>query len=335
MIFIKGLLCILFLFIIPIILGKFLSRKDEKPELIYDFIFGHIIEMGAFFVLALPLILLRANFSTLVNSYLVLILILTILSIIINRKKFNFKFQKPQFSIFKIIFFVLLLIQLFIKIEYSNINNDDSSFVTLSTSMIETNKMYLTDGNGNETTEMSARRSLNPISAYYATISELLDIHVTIVTHTIIPIVFICLAYCVYYCLAKKFLKGDSIFIFLSILCFLNLFAFSVKGYNRYLILYTWFGRAILAGIILPLLWAICLDAMNSTCNKFLDWLRIFIAVLAGSLCSGMAVPLISISIMAIAIISSIRDKKISYIFKVLLCILPCIIVGILYLILK
>lgn len=335
MIFVKGLLCILFLFINPVILGKFLSKKDEKPKIIYDFIFGHIILMGAFFVLALPLILLRANFSTLVNSYLVLILILTLLSIIINRKKFNFKFQKPQFSIFKIIFFVLLLIQLFIKIEYSNINNDDSSFVTLSTSMIETNKMYLTDGNGNQTSEMSARRALNPISAYYATISEFLHIHATIVTHTIIPIVFICLAYCIYYCLAKKFLKDDSIFIFLSILCFLNLFAFSVKGYNRYLILYTWFGRAILAGIILPLLWSISFDAMNKTSNSLLDWSRLFITVLAGLLCSGMAVPLISISIMAIAIIASIRDKKISYIFKTLLCIAPCVIVGILYLILK
>ena len=101
------------------------------------------------------------------------------------------------------------------------------------------------------------------------------------------------------------------------------------------MILYTWLGRAIFAGIILPLIWRISFDAMNKEQNKINDWISLLFSVLAGCLCSQMAVPLIGISVGTLSLITSIRDKKISYILKSIICIVPCIIVGITYLIIK
>lgn len=335
MIILKLLLIIFWLFLVPFILGKFLIKKEEN-ELIYSWVLGNILQMGVFFVISLPLILMKKSFIKLVYIYLATILILLIISCIVNKKKFRFKIKIKKPSIFQIVAILLILIQLFVKFKYANINNDDASFVTLSTAMIQTDKMYLHNENGIELGNIIARRALAPISAYYSVISKLLNIHVTIVTHTIMPIIFIILAYCIYYYFGKKvFEEKDSIYIFLIILSILNIFAFDYKGYNRYMILYTWFGRAILAGIILPFIWKIALDAMHKEQNKIIDWIILFFSVLAGCLCSQMAVPLIGISIGTLSLISSIRDKKISYIFKSIICLIPCIIVGIIYLMIK
>lgn len=335
MIILKLLLTIFWLFLVPFILGKFLIKKEEN-ELIYSWVLGNILQMGIFFIISLPLILLKESFSKLVIIYTILILILVIISCLINRKKFKFKIKLEKPNIFQIIAIMLILVQLFVKFKYTNINNDDASFVTLSTAMIETDKMYLHNEDGIELRDIIIRRALAPISAYYSVISKLIDIHVTIVTHTIMPIIFISLAYSIYYYFGKKLFKEkDSIFIFLIILSILNIFAFDYKGYNRYLILYTWFGRAILAGIILPFIWKIALDAMYKEQNKIIDWITLFFAVLAGCLCSQIAVPLIGISIGTLSLISAIRDKKISYILKSIICLIPCIIIGITYLIIK
>ncbi|MGN1299260.1 MAG: DUF6077 domain-containing protein [Candidatus Scatovivens sp.] len=335
MIVLKILLCGFWLFLVPFILGKFLIKKDEN-EIIYSWILGNVLQMGIFFVVSIPLIIIKEKFTKLLYIYMVLILVLLIISCIFNRKKFKSKIELKKISAFQIIAILLIFLQLFIKFKYANINNDDASFVTLSTAMIETDKMYLHDENGNELNNIISRRALAPISAYYSVLSKLLNIHVAIVTHTIMPIIFILLAYCVYYYFGKKLFKEkDSIFIFLILLSILNLYAFSYKGYNRYLILYTWFGRAILAGIILPFMWKISIDAMNKEENKFIDWITLFFCVLAGCLCSEMAVPLIAISVGVLALISTVRDKKISYLLKSFVCILPCVIVGIIYLVIK
>ena len=335
MIILKILLIIFWLFLAPFVLGKFLIKKDDDG-IIYSWILGNILQMGIFFIVSLPLILLKQSFNKLVIIYTILVLILMILSCIINIKKIKFKFKLEKPTVFQIVAILLILVQLFVKFKYANINNDDASFVTLSTAMIETDKMYLHNENGVELEKIISRRALAPISAYYSTLSKLLNIHVTIVTHTIMPIIFIVLAYCVYFCFGKKIFKEkDSIFIFLIILSVLNIFAFDYKGYNRYMMLYTWFGRAILAGIILPFIWKNSFDAMNKEQNKIKDWISLFLAVLAGCLCSQMAVPLIGISVGVLSLISSIRDKKISYIFKSLICLIPCIVVGVVYLIIK
>lgn len=363
MIIIKMIQYCFWLIIVPTIVGKIILPKNEKSD-IYSWALGNILQMGIFFLISIPLILLKEKFTTLLYLYILILILLLLISLKFNMKKINLKeinFKnniyilktniqerwskiKKDFKgelhnlkkvpIIKIIAIFIIVMQLFLKIKYANINNDDSSFVSLSTTMIYTDKMYLHDDNGIEQEKIVVRRALSPISAYYSVLSKLLNTHVTIVTHTVMPIIFIILAYIVYYYFGKKiFDNQESVYIFLILISMLNLYAFDVKGYNKYLLLYTWFGRAILAGIIIPFIWCISLDAMNKEKNNVLDWITMFMLVLAGCLCSQMAVPLLITSIVALSIISSIRDKKITYLFKGIITIIPCLIVGIIYLI--
>lgn len=350
MIIIKAMQYCFWLIIIPSIIGKVLLHKKEKSYM-YSWILGNILQMGIFFLISIPLILLEKSFTTLLYTYSLILIAIVIICLILkikNLKKENTKINFKNYiennikdflkniSIFKVIAVIFIIIQLLVKIKYANINNDDSSFVSLSTTMIETNSMYLHDDNGAEVGKLISRRALAPISAYYSVLSQLLDTHVTILTHTVMPIVFLIMAYGVYYYFGKKlFDNEDSRYIFLIMLCLLNLYAFDIKGYNRYLLLYTWFGRSVLAGIILPFIWSISLDAMNKEKNKLLDWITLFVLVLAGCLCSQMAVPLITISIAILSFVSTIRDKKISYLFKSFITIIPCLVVGIIYIMIQ
>lgn len=341
---VKILLCILWLVIIPFLLGKFLIKESENT-ILHTWILGHALQMGVFFCCAIPLIVFKESFTKLFYLYTVIIIAFSLFSLVINRKKFRVKINFKNFSIkkflknisiYQIVFIVLFCSLLFIRIRYSSVNDDDASFVSLSNAMIETDKMYLHDINGNEINQIVVRRALAPISAYYAVLSKQLCIHSTIVTHTIMPIILICIAYIIYYYFAKKIFKEkDSIFIFLIFLHLLSIYAFDVKGYNKYFILYTWFGRAILAAIILPFLWYISLYAMNKNENKIIDWITIFVLVNAGCLGTEMAVALIPISLGSLAIVNGIRDRKISYLLKSIICIIPCMIIGYMYLKIK
>ena len=342
----KLLLFLIWLVIIPFIIGKTFIKKNEKKYL-YRWMLGIVLEMAVFFVIAIPMVLLKKSFSLLVTSYTQLLIILTIIRFILN--VFGFKRQKKKIkevinehasvlktfvkgiNVFQILAIIIITGQVYEKFAYTNINNDDVSFVGLSVQMIENDSMYL-NSNG----KLISRRALAPISAFYSTFAVLLDSHVTIVTHTVMPMVFVVMAYVVYYEFGLKVLKNkESVYIFLIILGILNIFAFDVKGANRYLLLYTWLGRALLAGIFLPLIWTVSFDAMDKESNCIKDWGIICISVLSGLLGSQMGIVLLPIPVTVLGFANSVRDKKLSYLIKSLICIIPSLIIGLLYIKIK
>ena len=335
------------LILIPYVLGKVIS-KDESN--MFSWVMGNIVQMAIFFIISLWFILNGKSFSSLLNIYRIVMRVLLIITSIIlyfkrdyfftesevkaddeknvvHRKRRKRKKEK-KYNIYKILAIFLILVQLFVKVKYTNINNDDASFVALSKIMITTDKMYI-DSDG----ELIIRRALAPISAYYSVLAKCVQIDVTVFTHSIMPIFLIVMSYIIYFSFSKKIFKDDEYapYIVLIFLSFLNLYAFSTKGISKYLILYPWFGRSILGGIVLPLIWKLSLDVMSKK-GKFIEWVCLFITCIASNLGTEMATPLISISLIGLAITFCITDKKLSYIPKTMVCLIPFVIVGIIYL---
>ena len=345
----KLLLFTIWLIIIPFIMGK-VFVKENNPKKLYRWTLGIVFEMAIFFVIAIPMVLLKKTFSFLVMIYTISIVCVTLICLtveifkirthkknIINdffkNLKEDLKNMLKGISVIQLIAILIIAGQVYEKIAYANINNDDVSFVGLSVKMIETDSMYL-NANG----KLISRRALAPISAFYSTFAILLDTHVTIVTHTVMPVVFLIMAYVVYYEFAIKLFKNndkDTVYIFLILLAILNVFAFDIKGANRYLLLYTWFGRSLLAGIFLPLIWAISFDAMDKSSNNIKDWGIICVTVLAGLLGSQMGIVLLPIPVTVLGFVNSVRERKLSYLVKSLICIIPSLIIGLLYIKIK
>ena len=292
---ISVILVLFWLICIPYVFGRVLTNNNDNTVL-FSWVIGNVFQMAIFFVIAIVLILNRISFSFLWISYMIIMIVLFILSKIFFQKNIFLKPKLGKINIFKIIAIILVLTQLFIKVKYTNINNDDSSFVVLSTSMIETGKMYYSE----ENEELNVRRALAPISAYYATIAKQTGIHVTIITHSVIPVLFIAMSYIIYYHLGMKIFKDqENIWIMLILLSLLNIYTFSLKSFAYYMLLYTWLGRVVLVGIVLPLIWCLAFDAMNDTSN-WKTWFFIFLSVLSGCLGSEMAVAIIPIVLMSL-----------------------------------
>lgn len=321
----------LWLILVPFILGKSILKKDEN-KVLYSWVLGTIVQMAIFWIIALPMILAKVSFFTLWKVYMIAIILLFIATLIIFRRKIFIKPQFEQISFFQIVAIVLIFVQLFVKFKYTNVNNDDAAFIASATKIKYDGYMYYTE----EWQDLDSRKALAPISAYYAAISQIVGADVAVLAHTIMPVILISISYIIYYYLGRKvFENKDSSYIMLIILSFLNLYAFSIKGPARYLILYPWFGRSILAGICLPLIWNISLEAMNKEENSLFNWITLFLTIIASCLCSEMAVPLVTISLMGLTIVSTIRDKKPIYILKSALSILPCLMVGIIYILMN
>lgn len=327
------LLIMLWLILMPIIFGKVIVKESENT-IMYSWTMGYIFQMAIFFVISIIFVLLKISFFILWKLYSVILLILVVLALIFFREKIFKKAKIKNITTgsksFQVLAIILVIIQLLVKVKYANINNDDSSFVVLSQEMIETGKMYY-----KENTELEPRRALAPISAYYSTLAKQVNIDVTILTHSIIPLFFLVMSYNVYFSFSRRIFKNDeNSYIMLIFLSLLNLYTINVKGISKYMLLYTWFGRAFLGSTALPLAWKLSLEAMTKN-SKFREWGLLAICVLASCLTSQMAVPLMSISLGGVALISAITDKKISYLFKTLICIIPCLIVGVIYLNIK
>ena len=86
MIVLKVIQAIIWLGIIPYLLGKFLTRKEDERTL-YSWVIGNVIMMGLFMIISIPMILQKVDFKILRKSYLITIIVLTMISVLFNRKK--------------------------------------------------------------------------------------------------------------------------------------------------------------------------------------------------------------------------------------------------------
>ena len=322
----------IWIFLIPYILGKFLIRKEEN-DILYSWVLGYVIEMAVYLFMAIPMIVNRVRFDVLLKYYNITIYTLTILSMIICRKKLiPKKKEKSKVTFFQVVAILLIVLQVFIKFKYANVNNDDSSFVVLGAQMIVSGEMYYEGPDS----PLNIRRALAPISAFFATLSQNLGIHVTIVMHTIEPMIFMVIGGIVFYQLGRVLFKGnkEAPYIFVSFFILSYTYFFTTKGAGLYFLQFTWFGRALIGAIFFPLLWKTLLEISDNH-DTFQNWLTVLLIVSASCLCSEMAIALVSTSIAVIAFINVIRNRKVLYVIKSMICIIPCIILGVLYLVLS
>jgi hypothetical protein len=190
---------------------------------------------------------------------------------------------------------------------------------------------------GNEWGKWQARYVLSPFSIYIATLSEEVGLPPAVVAHTICPVIFIGLMYMIYALIAKKLFNSDkkAICIFLILINILYIFGnFSIRTNFTFALFRLWQGKAIIANICIPLViywyWVSAEEKM-----KFLPMLMMFIIILASCLPSSMGVVLIPLTVFTLAIVSSIKNKKVDYLWKYAITCIPCILCGIIYCLLK
>lgn len=328
--------CFMWFIIIPIILGMIPTHfiKSETNNIIYSLVIGYFILFAILQIISIPMIFAFLTLDTLMYTICAVIGGLCIISIIINFKyikeylKNNIENVK-KLPLSTIVAIVLIGIQAFALFRYAHIDDDDAFYVATATAAVETNTLYrYTALEGYEELNLPTRYVLSPFPMYTALMSRLTSIHPAILAHTIFPMVFIPLAYCVYTLIANKLFKKDknSINLFLIILSIISIWGnYSIRSNFSFLLMRIWQGKSILANIMLPSIILMFYNCISEDKNNIWNWIVLIITMTACCLFSEMGLAFAPMILGVISLVLAIRDKKISYLIKSGICCIPCI----------
>lgn len=343
------ILCII-LFIIPFFLGSLITYRDDSPitrSVSLRYILGFFTALSLFWILCVPLTFMRISFTilTLIYSLCLTVLCWIYVWIYCKNRFYAKQISKPKAlkltgyeTIYLIAFLILLGVQIYFAAFYDFTfwTHDDYNYVVCSLDAITSDHMFSTDlVSGNEAA-FSASRVFNSWQIYIAYLSKISGFHVTTVAHTIIPVVFLLLAYLVYtYVAGRLFQKREAQLIFLCILSAAFIFgAYSPYSLTFRLLVTLWQGKAVLSAIVIPFLISFLLEAYR---QKYLKRIWLYLLIISMSACSltmmGSAMTIVIFA--ATVIVASIYKRRltgISYCFWG--CVIP-IVQILLYLIMR
>lgn len=348
MIILKAIICLFLLIIIPEILGLLITKFMKDKNILFSFLVGYIIEFAILQIIAVPMIFLKMQYKTLVYSWISIISILTIISVIINFKNIktsitnfikNFRikeiFNKSNILVF--IAIILIAVQIIFSIVFTHNDADDAFYIgTAVTSIYENNMYRVGPENGYYYGQIPYRYVLSPFPMYIAIISSIVGVSPVIIAHSVLQPLFIFLTYAIYVLIADILFKKDKndISLFLIFLSIIFIFGnISTRANFTLMFFRIWQGKAILANIILPSLWLVFLYCIKE--NIFINWFIMFLVVLSACLVSEMGLILAPLSLMLLSFVFAIKDKKVSYMLKSIVCIIPSIIYLVVYMIIK
>jgi hypothetical protein len=339
------LLIILWNVMIPSLIGYLVThfmKKEDRDNIALNYVIGLIAVFGIFEPITLVAIYLKFSLTLLTNIMMFIWIVLSLVSIIINYKRFlGIVKRAPQvfgsFNIFMAGALLLILIQGYVYMEYEHIDDDDAFFVATATTAVEKNNLYVNSAySGGVYGGLPTRYILSPFSIYYAVMNKLTGIHATIYAHLYLPIIILVFVYMIYYIWGRAlFHNSRSIGMFLFLIGILNIFGnYSEFTTQSFLLLRLWQGKAVLAAGIIPFLLYVCYKLLKEE-KQGAMWVVLFLTSSAASLVSSMGIFLAPLAIGCWGLVNLIQTRKIKKTFFYMVCCLPCIICGIIYIIIS
>ena len=144
------LLSLIILVIMPILLGLLVRKNlpNDKNNLLMFFVIGYVIEFAICEILAVPMIYLECTYKTLLYSFLIVCIVLSVLSIKINKKYFKeitkelLKSLKEIPKLLLCVTVILVGIQVYGLVGYMHEDSDDATYVAAATTAVQTNTLF-------------------------------------------------------------------------------------------------------------------------------------------------------------------------------------------------
>ncbi len=279
-----ALLLLLHFTLVPLAVGRLITYPVKNPlhrQPAAVYVLGLFASFGVFFILYGILVWFQywntfdvpftGCFTALVWSYSVVIAFLVVLWLWLDRAAIKgfFSYIKQRLTgwqrdikvdvfvlVYGIIFAAVLLVQLYFAYGYevNEWSYDDYDYVVNSQDMISSDTLsYVSYGTG-EMPNNQEKRVVVSWPAYISYLAKISGFEVTTVAHTIMPPLFLLVAYLVYFYLSGLiFTKLDNRLIFMILLAVG--FAFGLHSHYSVsfrLLCTIWQGKAILSAILVP-----------------------------------------------------------------------------------
>lgn len=325
------------LILAPLCMG-FLFRKEEGGFL-GALPYGMVVEWAIFFVFAVPAIILKRYLSELIYPVLGLWILFSVGGVFyfIKSGKQGIKANVLSKSeiIYLGIFLALVAFQLYKAVFYAYADGDDSFYVATSQVANASDKMFQADAYKGNYTKTEYRYALAPFSIWIAMIARLSKVNVAMLSHVIIPVIFIPLTYIIYNEIAKNFFKEDKEkrYMFLSLVAVFEMFSnVSTSTSGTFLLTRARQGKEALACIVIPLMFLEIYKIIKSGYEmSFRQWITLLVLCIGASLTSVFANVLIPFMVLFLVICEIVNKCTLKRILAECLVILPNLCVAFLY----
>lgn len=351
--FLNIILIILFLVVVPFVLGLLLEcmfvKASEEFMFSRCFILGMAVMLSSFGIIGAPFILKGASFRTLLYTWVVFLFILVAASVVLNLK--NIKsiisdgikaikgvLSKAEKDRRYLIYIVLLMIvfQTSLLVFKMHMDTDDSRFIAEAVDAVENNSLLRIHPITGATLKSPLGEMRKDVFASYpifiGALSVLTKVHPAVLAHSVFPMFLIPLSY------AAMFILGNYFFgntkkrtVFMYVLSVVLLFSFeSIYSLGYTLLTIIWQGRSIYTVILLPFSWYILMKIYTEDNRKHLY--VAFLVISIASMClSGMGALCQIVLAMVFALCILIQNRNIVSAILIGVCVVPCGISSVFY----
>lgn len=346
------LILVILLWVIPTAVGSCFADVDKKAGgLPFMWISGQILLWAGFQLLCVPVILKRGRFWWVVIMFSIYIAVLLLLSAFLywrrrkaNRIRLVKDAAKPMSKWHKaswLVFWALLLFQLYHAVAYAYGDGDDAFYVAMAGMAEDSDVMYQKIAYTGWPSELDVRHGMAPFPIWISYLTRVSGIKAVSVAHIAMPLTLICMTYAIYYLLGAKLFarQKERIPLFLIFTELLVLFGnYSFYTVETFMIARSRQGKAALGSIIIPMLFLLLfllLEKMQENQRlTFGYWILLAATMTAGCLCSTMGALLVCMLIGITGLCAAVCYKKWKFLFPMAACCLPCVVYAGLYLIL-
>ena len=162
--------------------------------------------------------------------------------------------------LYAVIFLVLLLIQLVMAVLYAPFDGDDAYYVVQSLQSQQTGTIQTLIPYIGYSTVLDYRHALAEYPVWIAYIARMSGIHATILSHTVLPLLWIPLCYAMYACCGRLIFKErtDLVALFLCFLCLFSMWGnVSIYTPETFFLMRTWQGKALIGNFVIPALFCL------------------------------------------------------------------------------
>lgn len=343
----KTILLIFMLIVIPAVLGNSILLFNQiNSSTKMGYVYGWLVLLALFESIVVFEVFFERSLTELSYIYSGSVLVVTGVFCAlcywrnkgnINKIRLNFSLKQAKWNVYGIMAIFLLFVQLIIAVFCMHLDADDAYYIGTANSSLSTDTLFVVEPDtGFPSSALPLRYAFSALMIFWAYLSKITGIHPLIITHSIIPIIFISVSYILWWEVGKYLFRDhEKRWIFFLFINLLNIFGnTSVYTQASFLLFRIWQGKALLPNVILPALLLTFLGIYNHPTERS-RWFLILAAVIAACCCSSMAVPLGAIVTASGSCVLAMKCGDWKMLIRGFVCCLPCILIGVVYLIIQ
>lgn len=319
---------ILFMLIICFLIGCLVEKKYSKLNATNVIINGYILVTVYFQILSTPFMYFETRFDYLYYLFIISIFFACIVAVVkINKNIKQSNASKHSFgkdinrylkNKMLLVMLTIILIQIVLVVVFQHKDADDSFYVTQINSILDKNRIMSCDqSTGLSQFPFNNVYKLVGYEVLLAVISKVFNIHGAILSHSILPILFIPLYYLIMYNTGKKLFKNNNKYIFILIISILNIFSgYSVYSQGAFLLFRIWQGKALIVNITLPLLLNVFLEIFDEEKIKKASLIQIFCILVLGMHYSTIGIYIVPMAYLCFTITYFVKTRNVKECMK-------------------